>query len=1111
MKFIDSIKLAESWQAWCCDFSEGAEYREAGDAELYGFDLPMDTRHLMFTHGKCDDPRKEDNSRQSDWVVTKEWWFRKTFQLPTLLGGERVFMRCRGVDYLAEYFVNGVHVGGSESFNQEDYFDITGALGNGGQELAIRLWACPPEIINWEAFEKHDELAPLGLGKLVGRSQNILKARMFWGGDHSPFLMSCGVAMPPEIIIARDVLVRSIRTDYEFSDDYSTISGELVFELTAWGEADYEITLTPVNFEGESHTLAGTWTGGGQREAVPFSNLPVKAWFPFQQGFPHCYELRVRAGGQPASVTTGFRKIERRHNEAFKSSPAASVMDWHPYENNVRYGTTYYKGYDAIREAGEAWPEKPREGDYRYTHLVNGRELFVMGGSIVPPRLFFSDWNGEYFRRLIRRARESNNNTLRVWGGGYLCGEDFFEEADLQGVMISQDFLNFQRFTDKSLGHLLRREKEYRSILRQLNPHPSAVVMNGGNELLQTGNQLSDPIFQLMRRVMQQGTTNQYFHLSSPVNPEVHGPWRFNLDHAARYSNFRTIFCSECGVVACPSMKSMRKALTKEQIDDLFGEAWDHRQPMRQHIESLIRYVELFGPVDRTSATEAIERTQLVQAMSYQCIAEEFRRCKPEKSGFTTWEFNEPWLDFDWGILDAFLVPKHSFWTFKRACAPRLISARFESYVYAPGARVRAEIFFSVEGNEHDTIDARAAAYDSEGRALKTAEFSGSADSASVRLGEMEFDAPDEGAFFLKLTGRLSDGGEIDNDYCFFVLPAASREPIRVLFISGGCYENAVAHEFFRAAGFEIDERVVSPIEPLDMKTVDLARHDVVVLGPTFNPLTSLGRQFFPALRAAVEKGLGFVYCAYNTSAYTCGRYDVDQLSGSDLEELLPVGFAENHYQNSEDFEAGDAGLKKHRDHPIWNYITMASAPRMDCRVSVEIKDEKNVIGTDNGEPVLAAHKVGRGIVTSFTGPYGGHNYPGLAFRDWPYAHRLLENIIEYTATGAVQPRAFDPHVFQPLLEAPLCGPQVDIAETFASADRREWEITVINPGRVPVLYFDLGNDSEAEGEAFDWSVSDNRFCLFENESKRISASATARPGHTLPDDLQPVWSAWNG
>src|SRR5690606_20870418 len=141
--------------------------------------------------------------------------------------------------------------------------------------------------------------------------------------------------------------------------------------------------------------LKGRFTPGEGVQRIELRDLVVKPWWPFHLGFPHCYELTIRAGGQAIAVTTGFRTIEKRHNDAFLRRPVASVFDWHPYENNGPYGQEYYKGYDAIREAGETWPEKPREGDYRYTHAVNGKEIFVMGGSVVPPTLFWADWNGE--------------------------------------------------------------------------------------------------------------------------------------------------------------------------------------------------------------------------------------------------------------------------------------------------------------------------------------------------------------------------------------------------------------------------------------------------------------------------------------------------------------------------------------------------------------------------------------------------------------------------------------------------------------------------------------------------------------------------------------------
>ena len=703
MKYLNSLKLATNWRGWFCDFSNGLECRKP-EGETVAFDLPMDSRHLAFLAGKCADPRPGDNSLQSDWVVTKEWWFATTFKLPRLKRGERAFLRTRGVDHLAQYFVNGVHVGGSESFNQTDFFDITAALRPGEQELAIRLWAYDPPAVNWDIAKELDKLDRAARRKLLSGRDDILKTIMFWGGDHSPFLMSCGIAIPPEIITAKNVLIRSVKTDYVFSRPHSAVRGRLVLDVTAWGDADYEVKLAPKNFAGKSYALAGRWSGIEDTAEVPFKSLSVKPWHPFHLGFPHCYDLVVKAGGQKVCVTTGFRKLERRHNEAFKSSTAPSIMDWQPYENNSSYGSAYYKGYDAIREAGEQWPEKPREGSYRYTHLVNGQEIFVMGGAVVPTNLFLSDWRGSYLRGLVRRARESNNNTLRVWGGGYLSGEEFFEEADLQGVMISQDFLFFTRFSNRSIERLLQIERECRSIIRELNPHPSVVIVNGGNELLQCGNSPIDPAFQCMARVTAQESTNQFFHVSSPVNPEMHGAWHADLDHPARYNSYRTIMCTECGVLAAPNVKSMRHALTAEQAADAFGKVWRHRQPYAGYFKNLILYTELFGPKERVAVPDVVRRTQWMQAAGCQYIAEEFRRRKPEVSGFTTWEFNEPWLDFNWGIVDNYLVPKHSFWTFKRACAQHLLSARFASFAYAAGEPFRAEIFYSVEGNMKQTV-----------------------------------------------------------------------------------------------------------------------------------------------------------------------------------------------------------------------------------------------------------------------------------------------------------------------------------------------------------------------------------------------------------------------
>lgn len=1124
MRHLSATPLASGWRVWPAPFSsvlDGAVPDAPADAMACA--LPMDVRTLLARHGRCPDPRLGQNSSASDWVITREWWFTTEFTAPTLRPGERVFLRTRGLDDLAELFVNGAHIGSSESFNQVQYTELTCHLRPGQRNtLAIRLWPCRPEDI------EHSDRNPSGLD--MRATEQSLKACMFRGGDHNAFLVNAGMAMAPELLVAAGALLRFVGIEYEFNPRRTRVSGAVVLAADVWLDTPVEVTLAPSNFHARPATLRGVLVPGAEGQRISFADLPVRPWHPFHLGFPHCYTLRVAAGQQTVTVTTGFRQFERRHNDAFVERPVPSVFDWHPYENNGPYGQEYYKGYDALREAGENWPEKPREGDYRYRHFVNGRELFVMGGSVVPTTLFWADWSGDYLRRLVRRARQSHNNTLRVWGGGYLSGDEFFEEADLQGVMIQQDFLNFAAFHDRSLAFQQRKEREFRNVVRQLNPHPSAVVFNGGNELLQmAANRPLNPIFQCMARVVRQETTNQLFHLSCPVNPEVHGPWFFSLDHAARYNSSKAIFNSECGVMSAPSLKSLQRIFTESELADVLGPAWLHRVKDPGYFGTLVHNVELFGPRREASPADAVRRMQCVQAMGYQYIAEEFRRQKPATSGFTTWEYNEPWIDLNWGLLDNDLIPKAAFWSFRRACAPALLSARFGSYVVAPGAPVRAEVWLSVEGNAGGAVTGQAMAVGADGTVLGRADCAGSADSASVQVGEIAFAAPPNGAFFLCLRGQAADGRELRNDYAFCVLPTGSlsrrgqqtREtaepdklpaglpPRRILFLSGGCYESAVIHEFWRAAGFVLDVRQVSPDAPPADAGLQLESYAAVVLGPVFNPLRSLGSAFVERLTAAVRQGLGFVYFPFNSSAYVSGRYDVDDLRGSRLEELLPVTFAADCYRNSED-PAPSGPLTKACEHPIWNGVSLDAAPALGLTVHVTARPGATVVGTAGGEAALITQRFGQGLVTVFTGPYGGHNYQEVGFRSWECAHRLLANLVEFAATGTVADRAWSPHVFAPLLRLPAASLQATVRETLRSPQRADWEVQVTNPGAVPVFGVEILTESPEEGQSFDWTPEDGFLLLLPGECRTLRVAAVAVAGQSLPETLAPTVTSWN-
>ncbi|GAG06862.1 unnamed protein product, partial [marine sediment metagenome] len=71
---------------------------------------------------------------------TQAVWYRRTFDLPSLTENRRLLLHFGAVDWHATVWVNstqvGEHRGGYDPFT----LDITGALGDSGQEIVIRVW-----------------------------------------------------------------------------------------------------------------------------------------------------------------------------------------------------------------------------------------------------------------------------------------------------------------------------------------------------------------------------------------------------------------------------------------------------------------------------------------------------------------------------------------------------------------------------------------------------------------------------------------------------------------------------------------------------------------------------------------------------------------------------------------------------------------------------------------------------------------------------------------------------------------------------------------------------------------------------------------------------------
>ena len=86
------------------------------------------------------------------------------------------------------------------------------------------------------------------------------------------------------------------------------------------------------------------------------------------------------------------------------------------------------------------------------------------------------------YRKLLTLAKKANFNMIRIWGGGVIERDIFYELCDELGIMIWHDFQFACSVYPEDDLFLAEIENEIRFILKRLRNHPSIVLWCGNNE-----------------------------------------------------------------------------------------------------------------------------------------------------------------------------------------------------------------------------------------------------------------------------------------------------------------------------------------------------------------------------------------------------------------------------------------------------------------------------------------------------------------------------------------------------------------------------------------------------------------------------------------------------
>jgi beta-mannosidase len=354
---------------------------------------------------------------------------------------------------------------------------------------------------------------------------------------------------------------------------------------------------------------------------------------------------------------------------------------------------------------------------------VNGKPMSVKGTNWMPIDAL-GDVSPERYEWHLSMARDAGIQMIRVWGGGIIEPDVFYELCDRYGIMVWQDFPLNVAWQASQIDRNLWKNTVMWTIFRLRN-HPSLVFWCGGNEFSPDDRANSDLVGTLGRYTRILDGTRPFMG-ASPDEGDFHGYPQWDASECWNSGLVRGPFASEWGSHGMPSAQTYREIVRAEEADAVIGPTllkMDKKLMEERFPEIAYHWVE-FQPsrlpqmLSRGSAyddlaTVPLERfTEAIAAGSaefYKYSAEASRFGYPHNGGLLFWVWKRPWPIVGIQICDGLGQPLSVYYDVKRAYSspwPCLVPPHLN---YTPGDEVEMKTLVYSEVNHSDVEGARLA------------------------------------------------------------------------------------------------------------------------------------------------------------------------------------------------------------------------------------------------------------------------------------------------------------------------------------------------------------------------------------------------------------------
>jgi beta-mannosidase len=617
--------------------NSGWQFREAGKPEWHAATVPGCVHTDLLANKLIDDPFYRDNEKKQQWIGKTDWEYQSTFKVPAAaLQREKVGLVFEGLDTYAHVFLNEQLLLSADNMFRTWRVDAKQALKSGDNTLRIVFRSPINEILPVMAKLNYQLPAPNDQGEKT--SPFTRKAMYHYGWDWGPRFVTSGIWRPVYLEAWDTARISDVQIVVNrISPQQADVTANVEIEASSPTRAT--IILDNIT----SKTAAGKQqidlVAGNNRVSFAFKIPRPSLWWPTGLGAQSLYTFRARSlvDGRVTgekTIRTGLRTLELRRQRD---------------------------------DAGES-----------FMFVINGVPVFAKGANWIPADSFPTRVTKDKYRFLLRSARDTNMNMLRVWGGGIYESDEFYELCDEMGILVWQDFMFACSMYPATQEFLDNVRAEAVDNVKRLRNHPSIVIWAGNNEVETAWRNWGwrqtlpaslwadyEKIFHgVLQEVSAQFDPSRPYWPSSPHGGLEDDPdsarsgdvhfWQ--VWHAAEpfshYEKQKPRFMSEYGFQSFPDIETVKTYTLPSDRDIESPIMLAHQRHPRGN--QLIREYMLREYPQPKDFESLLYMSQVLQAEGIAIGAEHLRRIMPHNMGSLYWQINDCWPVASWSSIDYF-------------------------------------------------------------------------------------------------------------------------------------------------------------------------------------------------------------------------------------------------------------------------------------------------------------------------------------------------------------------------------------------------------------------------------------------------------------------------